>query len=91
MEHASIRSYFQSLQSKGYTITEIPVDKNGLIHLIDLEAAITEDTVLASIQHGNSEIGTVQNIAEIGALLKNITFYFIQIVYKPLVNFLFMF
>ncbi|MGR5913645.1 IscS subfamily cysteine desulfurase [Bacillus pacificus] len=77
MEHASIRSYFQSLQSKGYTITEIPVDKNGLIHLIDLEAAITEDTVLASIQHGNSEIGTVQNIAEIEALLKkyNVLFH----------------
>ncbi|WP_412838882.1 IscS subfamily cysteine desulfurase [Bacillus paranthracis] len=77
MEHASIRSYFQSLQSKGYTITEIPVDKNGLIRLIDLEASITEDTVLASIQHGNSEIGTVQNIAEIGALLKkyNVLFH----------------
>ena len=77
MEHASIRSYLQSLQSKGYTITEIPVDKNGLIRLIDLEASITEDTVLASIQHGNSEIGTVQNIAEIGALLKkyNVLFH----------------
>ena len=69
MEHASIRSYFQSLKSKGYTITEIPVDKSGLLCLVDLEA-ITEDTVLASIQHGNSEIGTVQNITEIGALLK---------------------
>ncbi|MCC2491746.1 cysteine desulfurase [Bacillus cereus] len=77
MEHASIRSYFQSLKSKGYTITEIPVDKNGLLCLVDLEAAITEDTVLASIQHGNSEIGTVQNITEIGALLKkyNILFH----------------
>ena len=77
MEHASIRSYFQSLKSKGYTITEIPVDKNGLICLVDLEAAITEDTVLASIQHGNSEIGTVQNITEIGALLKkyNVLFH----------------
>lgn len=77
MEHASIQSYFQSLQSKGYTITEIPVDKNGLIRLIDLEEAITEDTVLASIQHGNSEIGTVQNIAEIGTLLKkyNVLFH----------------
>ncbi|MCU7755357.1 IscS subfamily cysteine desulfurase [Bacillus cereus] len=77
MEHASIRSYFHSLKSKGYTITEIPVDKNGLICLVDLEAAITEDTVLASIQHGNSEIGTVQNITEIGALLKkyNVLFH----------------
>ncbi|MDD1368971.1 IscS subfamily cysteine desulfurase [Bacillus sp. MHSD_36] len=77
MEHASIRSYFQSLQSEGYTITEIPVDTDGLIHLDDLETAITENTVLASIQHGNSEIGTIQNIAEIGALLKkyNVLFH----------------
>ena len=77
MEHASIRSYFQSLKSKGYTITEIPVDKSGLICLVDLEASITEDTVLASIQHGNSEIGTVQNITEIGAILKkyNVLFH----------------
>lgn len=77
MEHASIRSYFQSLASQGYTITEIPVDKGGLIRLVDVEAAITEDTVLASIQHGNSEIGTVQNIAEIGLLLKkyNVLFH----------------
>ncbi|TKH10225.1 aminotransferase class V-fold PLP-dependent enzyme [Bacillus wiedmannii] len=77
MEHASIRSYFQSLQSEGYTITEIPVDDGGVIHLDDLESAITENTVLASIQHGNSEIGTVQNIAEIGALLKkyNVLFH----------------
>ncbi|PEC19537.1 IscS subfamily cysteine desulfurase [Bacillus cereus] len=77
MEHASIRSYFQSLKTKGYTITEIPVNKGGLIDLIDLEAAITEDTVLASIQHGNSEIGAVQNIAEIGVLLKkhNVLFH----------------
>lgn len=77
MEHASIRSYFQSLKAKGYTITEIPVDRNGILHVKDLETAITEDTVLASIQHGNSEIGTVQNITEIGKLLKkyNVLFH----------------
>ncbi|MEN1934934.1 IscS subfamily cysteine desulfurase [Paenibacillus sp. 102] len=70
MEHASIRSYFQSLTKQGYTITEIPVDSCGLINLEDLEAAITDNTVLASIQHGNSEIGTIQPIREIGALLR---------------------
>ncbi|MBC6974630.1 IscS subfamily cysteine desulfurase [Bacillus sp. Xin] len=77
MEHASIRSYFQSLTKQGYTITEIPVDSDGLINLEALEAAITDDTVLASIQHGNSEIGTVQPISKIGALLKkhNILFH----------------
>ncbi|MDM5156624.1 IscS subfamily cysteine desulfurase [Bacillus sp. DX1.1] len=70
MEHASIRNYFQLLKNQGYIITEIPVDSKGLLNLQALEEAITEDTVLASIQHGNSEIGTVQPIAEIGALLK---------------------
>ncbi|MFJ8529771.1 IscS subfamily cysteine desulfurase [Bacillus sp. NPDC094106] len=70
VEHASIHSYFHSLAQQGYTITEIPVDTYGLINLDALEAAITDDTVLASIQHGNSEIGTVQPISEIGALLK---------------------
>lgn len=86
MEHASIRNYFQLLKNQGYIITEIPVDSKGLLNLQALEEAITEDTVLASIQHGNSEIGTVQPIAEIGALLKNIIFYSIQIVYKHLAN-----
>ncbi|MBO1626373.1 IscS subfamily cysteine desulfurase [Bacillus arachidis] len=77
MEHASIRSYFQFLAQQGYTITEIPVDSYGLIDLRALEEAITEDTVLASIQHGNSEIGTIQPISEIGEILKkrNILFH----------------
>ncbi|AWC34017.1 IscS subfamily cysteine desulfurase [Bacillus cytotoxicus] len=70
IEHASIRNYFQNLKQQGYTITEIPVDSYGMIDMYALENAITENTVLASIQHGNSEIGTVQPIAEIGKLLK---------------------
>ncbi len=70
IEHASIRNYFQSLKQQGYTITEIPVDSYGMIDMYALENSITENTVLASIQHGNSEIGTVQPIAEIGKLLK---------------------
>ncbi|KEK17755.1 cysteine desulfurase [Bacillus manliponensis] len=70
LEHASIRSYFHLLQAKGYTVTEVPVDSSGLLNLKALEQSITTDTVLACIQHGNSEIGTVQPLAEISKLLK---------------------
>ncbi|MFD0768165.1 IscS subfamily cysteine desulfurase [Bacillus sp. CGMCC 1.60114] len=77
MEHASIRNYFHLLQKQGYEITEIPVDRFGMIQLDALENSITEHTVLASIQHGNSEIGTLQPIAEIGAILQkhNVLFH----------------
>lgn len=77
MEHASIRSYFHLLQTNGYTITEVPVDSCGLMDLEALENSITADTVLACIQHGNSEIGTVQPLAEIGTILKkhNVLFH----------------
>ncbi|WP_020059946.1 IscS subfamily cysteine desulfurase [Bacillus sp. 123MFChir2] len=77
IEHASIRNYFHILQKQGYEITEIPVDCFGMIQLDELERAITEQTVLASIQHGNSEIGTLQPITEIGAILKkhNVLFH----------------
>ncbi|MDP7977452.1 IscS subfamily cysteine desulfurase [Bacillus multifaciens] len=77
IEHASIRNYFRLLQKQGYEITEIPVDSFGMIQLDELERAITKQTALASIQHGNSEIGTLQPIAEIGAILKkhNVLFH----------------
>ncbi|MFD3449522.1 IscS subfamily cysteine desulfurase [Microbacteriaceae bacterium 4G12] len=70
IEHASIFNYFNELKKQGYTITSIPVDCYGLVDLEVLEAAITPETILASIQHGNSEIGTVQPLAKIGEVLK---------------------
>jgi cysteine desulfurase len=69
-EHASIRNYFSELEARGFTITYLPVDRYGLIDIEQLENAITEQTILASIQHGNSEIGTLQNLEEIGTVLK---------------------
>lgn len=70
VEHASIRNYFRKLETQGFSITYIPVDSFGLIDMIALEKAIRNDTVLASIQHANSEIGTIQRLTEIGSLLK---------------------
>lgn len=70
IEHASLYHLFQQLETEGYAVTYLPVDRFGRIRLADLERAITPQTILASIQHANSEIGTIQPLADIGRLLR---------------------
>ncbi|MFD1736049.1 IscS subfamily cysteine desulfurase [Bacillus salitolerans] len=70
IEHSSIFNLFKQLEKEGYLVTYLPVNHFGHISLTDLENAISENTVLASIHHANSEIGTIQPIEEIGKLLK---------------------
>jgi cysteine desulfurase len=69
-EHASLHHLFQQLETEGYDVTYLPVDSSGTISLKDLEEAITPQTILASIHHANSEIGTIQPIREIGQILR---------------------
>ncbi|WP_053216952.1 IscS subfamily cysteine desulfurase [Virgibacillus senegalensis] len=69
IEHSSIQHFFARLETLGYEVTYLPVDSKGLLDLEVLGRAIREDTILASIQHGNGEIGTLQAIQEIGSLL----------------------
>ncbi|MGV3464782.1 MAG: cysteine desulfurase family protein [Heyndrickxia sp.] len=71
IEHASVYETCEQLKSLGYKITSLPVDQNGQVNVKDLEAAITEETILVSIMHVNNEIGTIQPIEEIGNILKN--------------------
>ena len=54
----------------GFDITLLPVHEDGLVRVDELEAAIREDTALVSVMFANNEIGTVQPIAEIGAVCK---------------------
>jgi cysteine desulfurase len=70
IEHASLYHLFKQLEMEGFSVTYLPVDRFGQIRLHDLQRAITPKTILASIQHANSEIGTIQPIAEIGQLLR---------------------
>ncbi|KPD01624.1 putative cysteine desulfurase NifS [Geobacillus sp. BCO2] len=70
IEHASLHHLFKQLETEGYTVTYLPVDRFGRIRLADLERAITPKTILASIQHANSEIGTIQPLADISRLLR---------------------
>lgn len=69
-EHHSVLHPLQFLEKWGYKITYLNVDKFGLISLDELEKSITAQTIFATIMYANNEIGTVQNIAEIGAALQ---------------------
>lgn len=77
IEHHAILHTCEYLETKGYEITYLPVDEYGKIRMEDLKNAIREDTILVSIMFANNEIGTIQPIAEIGALCKekNIIFH----------------
>ena len=67
-EHKAILDTAKHLESIGYDVTYLPVDEFGLIDLEELKSAITEKTILISIMFANNEIGTIQNVSQIGAI-----------------------
>ena len=69
-EHKAVIDTCKKLEKNGYRVTYLQVQKDGLISLDDLRAAITDKTILISIMAANNEIGVLQPIAEIGALAK---------------------
>ena len=70
-EHKCVLDSCRHLQQEGFEVTYLPVQKNGLIRLEELEAAITDKTVLVSIMAVNNEIGVIQPLKEIGALCRS--------------------
>ena len=70
IEHDSILNVCKWLESQGAQITYLDVDKEGFVDVEDIRKAITDKTFLVSVIHGNNEIGTIQNIDEIGKLCK---------------------
>ena len=69
-EHKAIIEPCEYLQSLGFEITFLPVEKNGLLDLSVLEKTIRPDTILVSIMTANNEIGVIQNIEQIGSMCK---------------------
>jgi cysteine desulfurase len=69
-EHKAVIDTCKRLEKDGYRVTYLPVQKEGLVSLDDLRAAISDKTILISIMTANNEIGVVQPIAEIGAIAK---------------------
>lgn len=70
IEHHAILHTAQYLEKQGYEVTYLPVDRDGLVDPANLEAAIRPDTILISVMAANNEIGTIQPIAEIGAIAR---------------------
>jgi cysteine desulfurase len=70
IEHPSVRGVVDHLEKQGWSITRLPVYENGIVRLDDVRAALREDTVLISVMTANNEIGTIQPVREIGALVR---------------------
>ena len=76
-EHHAILHTLERLEKEGFEVTLLNVHEDGLVRLDELEDAIREDTCLVTIMFANNEIGTIQPIAEIGAICKkhNVLFH----------------
>lgn len=72
VEHPAILQTMEYLESIGYEVTYLSVDKQGVIRLEELEQVIRPDTILVSIMHVNNEVGAVQPVEEAGVLIKRI-------------------
>ncbi|MGG1637790.1 cysteine desulfurase family protein [Paenibacillus sp. NRS-1760] len=70
IEHASVYESFAQLEQEGFKVTYLQVGRSGHVELEQLEAAITEETILVSVMHINNEIGSIQPIENIAKLLK---------------------
>jgi cysteine desulfurase len=70
-EHKAVLDSCKALESEGYEVTYIKPDANGLISVESVQATLREDTVLVSIMHVNNELGTVNDVAAIGALCRS--------------------
>lgn len=71
-EHPAVRNTCLAFEKQGFRVTYLPIYENGLVRIEDIKSVITNDTILISIMHANNEVGTIQPIEEIGALVKEI-------------------
>ena len=70
IEHASVYNPLVFLEEQGFRITFVSVDSNGLVCIDELLDAIDDETILVSIMYVNNEIGTIEQIAQIGKAIK---------------------
>ncbi|HUS89451.1 MAG TPA: cysteine desulfurase NifS [Desulfosporosinus sp.] len=77
IEHHAVLETCEYLEKKGFELTVIPVDSEGIVSVEDVRKAVRPDTILISVMHANNEVGAIQPIVEIGNLAKElgITFH----------------
>ncbi|MEN6468200.1 MAG: cysteine desulfurase NifS [Smithella sp.] len=68
VEHPAVRTLCSQLNTEGYRITELPVDKNGILDLENLEKSLTPDTAIVSLMWGNNETGVIFPVEEAARL-----------------------
>ena len=71
IEHKAGLHACQLLERSGFEVTYLPVDRYGRVDPADVAAAVTERTTLVSVMYANNEVGTIQRIAEIGAICRD--------------------
>lgn len=76
IEHHAVLHTCQYLEKQGFQITYLRVDQHGVVSIEELKKALTDETILVSIMLGNNEVGVIQPIAQIGAILANHQAYF---------------
>jgi len=70
IEHPSVRGICEFLEKQGWEVTRLPVYDDGIVRVADVQAALRPTTVLVSVMFANNEIGTIQPVSEIGALVR---------------------
>jgi len=70
LEHSSVRGILEALEKRGWEVTRLPAYEVGVTRVDDVREALRPDTVLISLMLANNEIGTIQPVAEIGALVR---------------------
>lgn len=68
VEHHAVLAACEALEKEGFRVTYLPVDRDGVVRLEDVQQALTNETVLVSIMAANNEVGSIQPIAEIARL-----------------------
>ncbi|HEX4996985.1 MAG TPA: cysteine desulfurase NifS [Terriglobia bacterium] len=76
VEHHAVLHTMRDLEKQGWEVTWLPVSADGVVDPDDVRRAIRPDTVLISVMHANNEIGSIQPIAEIGAIAEEADVYF---------------
>ena len=76
IEHLAVLRTCRSLEQSGFEVTYLPVDAHGIVDPGTVRDAITGETILISIMHGNNEIGTIEPVAGIGEIAREKSIYF---------------
>jgi len=76
IEHHAVLETCHFMETQGFAVTYLPVDKYGMVSPDDVKNAITPETILITIMHANNEIGTIQPVSEIGSIAREAGVYF---------------